>query len=97
MVSHFARQLRTNMTDAERRLWARLRRTRPDGHRLRRQVPIGPYIADFACHAVKVIIEVDGGQHSAEKAYDDRRTAWLEARGYRVLRYWNSDVLMGTD
>ena len=85
------------MTDAERRLWARLRLKRLDGHRFRRQVPIGPYIADFACLAARLIIEVDGSQHSVEDRYEARRTEWLVGRGYSVLRYGNREVLLETD
>ena len=61
--------------------------------RFRRQHPIGPYIVDFFCATRRLVIEVDGGQHDANRDADDRRTAWLEARGYRVLRFWNNDVL----
>jgi very-short-patch-repair endonuclease len=91
-----ARELRTNMTEAEKKLWWRLRRQQLNGHRFRRQVPIGPYIADFACLAAKLIVEVDGGQHFDDEPYDRRRTAWLEERGYRVLRFGNIDVLTQT-
>ncbi len=67
-----------------------------DGH-FRRQVHIGPYIADFACHASKLIVEVDGGQHADNVAEDQQRTLRFEADGYRVLRYWNNDVLANVD
>jgi very-short-patch-repair endonuclease len=89
-----ARNLRWNMTDAERYLWAILRRKRFAGARFRRQHPIGPYIADFFCPAAKLIVELDGGHHAEEKQslHDKRRTRWLEARGYRVLRLWNTDL-----
>jgi very-short-patch-repair endonuclease len=87
VLSRIARHLRANMTDAERRLWARLRLKRLGGHRFRRQVPIGPYIADFACLAARLIVEVDGIHHSVEDPHETRRTMWLEDRGYRVLRY----------
>lgn len=84
-----ARELRWNMTDAERKLWAALRRRQILGYRFRRQQPIGPYIADFFCPEAKLIIEVDGSQHGEElQALDDkRRTEWLEKNGYRVLRF----------
>ena len=85
------------MTDAERRLWAHLRLRRLDGHRFRRQVPIGPYVVDFACLAARLIVEVDGIQHSVDDLYEAKRTMWLEDRGYRVLRYGNRDVLVETD
>jgi very-short-patch-repair endonuclease len=84
------------MTDAERRLWAKLRRDQIENCPFRKQVPIGPYIADFACLPLKLVIEVDGSQHNERKASDDRRTAWLEANGYRVLRFWNNEVLGNT-
>ena len=86
---HFARALRTNATDAERRLWQALSRYRP---RFTRQLPIGPYVADFACRRARLIVEVDGGQH-VESAHDARRTAALAADGWQVLRFWNNDVL----
>jgi very-short-patch-repair endonuclease len=81
------------MTDAERRLWAKLRRDQIENCPFRKQVPIGPYSADFACLPLKLVIEVDGSQHSERKTLDDRRTAWLAARGYRVLRFWNNEVV----
>ena len=87
------------MSDAEKKLWYHLRGRKMDGHRFRRQVPIGSYIADFACLSARLVIELDGGQHNEEanEALDDRRTAWLETQGYRVLRFWNSAVLTETD
>jgi very-short-patch-repair endonuclease len=90
-----ARSLRRNMTDAERRLWAELRAHRFEDAGFRRQVPLGAYVADFVCHRAKLIIELDGGQHgaAAQAAHDARRTAWLEGQGFRVLRFWNTDVL----
>src|SRR5690606_5880726 len=87
-----ARELRATMTDSERRLWRCLRMRQLDGYRFRRQHPIGPYIVDFACLAARLVVEVDGGQHS--DSMDDRhRDAFLRARGFRVLRFWNHDVL----
>jgi very-short-patch-repair endonuclease len=90
-----ARRLRRDMTDAERRLWYALRDRRFAGWKFRRQASIGPYVVDFLCHAAKLIVEVDGGQHSEET--DARRTGFLEAQGYRVVRFWNNDVLQNTD
>jgi len=81
------------MTPAEHALWRRLRHRQLGGHRFRRQFPIGPYIADFACPAARLVIEVDGGQHFDEVAYEERREAFLSSRRYRVLRFWNGDVL----
>ena len=97
MSSPKARELRKNMTDAERQLWARLRRKQINGHRFRRQVPIGPYFADFACFSARLVVEVDGTQHDLESAYEQARTARLERDGFHVLRYWNEDVLKATD
>jgi len=90
-----ARQMRHQPTDAERVLWQHLRHLTVAGSHFRRQATIGPYFADFACHAAHLVIELDGGQHNeaAGLARDARRTAELEARGYRVLRFWNNDVL----
>jgi very-short-patch-repair endonuclease len=89
-----ARTLRRKPTDAERKLWFLLRSLKPLGIHFRRQAPIGIYIADFAWHAGKLIIELDGSQHAtAQAAYDDQRTEWLRTQGYRVLRFWNNDVL----
>jgi very-short-patch-repair endonuclease len=93
-VSTFARSLRLTPTDAEIRLWSRLRRRQLDGFRFRRQQPMGKYIVDFFCPEAKLIIEVDGGQHADES---DVRARWLEGRGYRVVRFWNNDVLANTD
>src|SRR5438309_10414684 len=85
------------MTDDEERLWMRLRRDQIAGQRFRRQVPIGQYVVDFACRKARVVIEVDGSQHAASSMQDDRRTAWLASRGYRVLRFWDNQVLTETD
>src|ERR1700720_3534990 len=90
-----ARDLRNTMTPAEIRLWKRLQCAQL-GPRFRRQVPIGPYIVDFVCLERRLVIEVDGGQHS-ESITDDTRTAWLEGQGFRVLRFWNNDVLGNTE
>jgi very-short-patch-repair endonuclease len=92
----FARQLRRAMTDAERRLWYRLRGHRLGGAHFRRQYPVGPYVADFVCLDARLIVEVDGGQHS-ESDYDQRRTSWLQTQGFEVLRFWNPDVLQGLE
>ena len=94
MASLLARKLRSTPTDAETRLWARLRRQQIDGFRFRRQQPIGRYVVDFFCPEAKLIIEVDGGQHANDS---DTRTRWFEARGYCVIRFWNNEVLGNTD
>jgi very-short-patch-repair endonuclease len=87
-----ARALRADMTDAERLLWRFLRMRQLGGHRFRRQVPVGPYVVDFACLQMRLAVEVDGGQHACS-ASDRRRDAILRARGFRVLRLWNHEVL----
>ncbi|MEH3038474.1 MAG: DUF559 domain-containing protein [Sphingomonas paucimobilis] len=87
-----ARDLRRNATDAEKKLWTGLRRTFPD-LRFRRQVPVGPYFVDFLSVRAGLVIEVDGGQHDGDAAYDARRTASLNQHGFRVERFWNDDVL----
>lgn len=86
-----ARVLRRDMTEAEKKLWQHLRQPAFREHHYRRQATIGPYFADFASHGLGLVIEVDGGQHSHDG--DSQRTTYLEAKGYRVLRFWNNDVL----
>jgi very-short-patch-repair endonuclease len=90
-----ARALRRNSTDAERILWSQLRDRRLNGVSFRRQVPIANYIADFVCHAARLVIELDGGQHFSDdqEAADARRGAVIEAKGFRVLRFSNHDVM----
>ena len=85
------------MTDAERLLWRALRSKQLNGHRFRRQHPIGRFITDFACIEQKMAIELDGGQHQEQLAYDEQRTASLLAHGWRVLRFWNNDVFDNLD
>jgi very-short-patch-repair endonuclease len=96
-ITSFARQLRRTMTDAEMRLWQHLRSRRLLGFKFRRQVPIGYYVVDFACLDAQLVIEVDGGQHAERESEDQRRTDWLSSQGFRVLRFWNDDVLLRTD
>ena len=88
-----ARTLRKSMTDAERRLWSLLRDRQLGGYKFRRQHPLGSYVLDFACVDQQLAVEVDGGQHAVDVAKDEARTAYLEVRGYRVIRFWNNDVL----
>ena len=90
-----ARSLRSTMTDAEKRIWFRLRAHRLNGTSFRRQFPIGTYIVDFVCLDARLIVEIDGGQH-AESERDKVRDAWLRSEGFVVLRFWNNDVLANT-
>ncbi len=88
-----SRELRSNPTDAERTLWSALRSRQVAGTRFNRQYPVGPYICDFVARSAGLVIEVDGGQHAFQTAQDKKRTDYIEARGYRLLRFWNNDVL----
>jgi very-short-patch-repair endonuclease len=96
MPNQNARRLRRDSTDAERRLWAVLRDRRLAGYRFRRQHPIGDYIVDFVCTKHRLIVEADGGQHADNQA-DEGRTRFLQAGGWRVLRFWNNDVLANSE
>jgi very-short-patch-repair endonuclease len=91
-----ARQLRARVTDAERKLWFALKDRRFAAFKFRRQVPIGPYIADFLCFESRLILEVDGSQH-AESVRDVERDNWLAHNAFRVLRFWNNDVLQNLE
>ena len=88
-----SRELRKNPTDAERLPWQHLKMRQLAGVRFNNQVPIPPFICDFVARTPKLIIELDGGQHAVRTAEDDKRTRFLESRGYRILRFWNNDVL----
>ena len=92
-----AQSLRRGMTAAEWRLWSRLRGDQVQGLRFRRQEAIGPYIVDFVCRQRHLVIEVDGGQHADPGPREIQRTRYLEDRGFRILRFWNHDVLAKTD
>ena len=92
-ITKLAKQLRQEMTDAERVLWSHLRAKRLNDLKFRRQQPIGNYIVDFICFEKKLIIEVDGGQHMASEEEDLKRTEWLNENGYIVIRFWNNEVL----
>lgn len=92
MPDHRVRQLRVDATDAERRLWGALRDRRLGSFKFRRQHRLGRFIVDFIYFECRLIIEADGGQH-ADNPYDETRTAWLEQQGWRVVRFWNSDIL----
>lgn len=88
----FAKQLRSNMTDAEKLLWFHLRGHRFQGVKFKRQQPLGNYIVDFVSFEMKIVVEVDGGQHF-ESGADSQRDAWLQGQGFHVLRFWNNEVL----
>jgi very-short-patch-repair endonuclease len=89
----FSRALRTSATEAERKLWRHLRDSQLNGARFRRQHPVGIFVLDFACVQQRLAVELDGGQHADDVVRDAGRTAWLEAQGWRVLRFWNNDVM----
>jgi very-short-patch-repair endonuclease len=91
-----ARELRSDMTDAEQKIWQVIRGEQIKGHKFRRQYVIGSYIADFVCVKEKLVIELDGGQHQDQMEYDEKRTSFLQAQGWRVLRFWNNDVMGNT-
>jgi very-short-patch-repair endonuclease len=91
-----ARKLRRDATDAEKRVWRALREKLPSA-KFRRQVPFGPYITDFASHSAKLIVELDGGQHADRVEQDAARTHFLESEGYRVIRFWNTEVMENMD
>jgi very-short-patch-repair endonuclease len=96
-IRALARELRNNPTDAERLLWSQLRLWQLDGHKFRRQQPLGPYIVDFVCLEKRVVVEVDGGQHAQDASLDAKRDRWLRDEGFVVLRFWNNDVLKNID
>src|SRR4026208_1797060 len=92
-MMHLAGKLRQNQTEAEAKVWSRLRAHRMAGVQFRRQHAIGNYIVDFCSSRRKLIIELDGSQHLDQAEYDSERTTYLESKGYRVLRFWNNDVM----
>lgn len=92
-----ARELRGDQTDAERALWRRIRGRQVAGAKFRRQQPLGPFITDFCCLEARLVIELDGGQHAEQARADGARTTFLEREGYRVLRFWNNDVMGNMD
>jgi len=91
------RSLRLEQTESERVLWTQLRGRRLSGSKFRRQHRIGPYFADFACPELHLVVELDGSQHLDQAKYDSTRTQYLQSQGYRVLRFWNDDVLLRMD
>ena len=95
-LTNKARALRKSQTDVELLLWQQLRNRGLCGYKFRRQFPIDPYVADFACIELKLIIELDGGQHASQINYDIQRSLFLEQRGFKVIRFWNNDVIENT-
>ncbi len=93
MANTLPRKLRHNSTEAEKIIWRALRSRQLDGHKFRRQHPIGKFVADFCCAEAMLIVEIDGGQHAADEERDAARTAYLGSKGYRVVRFWNNEVL----
>jgi very-short-patch-repair endonuclease len=98
-LSNIAKELRYSETEAEKFLWTLLRAKKLNDVKFRRQAPIGVYVVDFVSFEKKLIIEIDGGQHSDEKnkEYDELRTKWLQSQGFRVIRFWNNDVSSNID
>ena len=88
-----SRRLRKDSTAAENALWNLIRNRQLLGYKFRRQVPVGNYIADFVCPERMLVVELDGGQHQEQAEYDTVRTSWLESQGFRVIRFWNGEVL----
>ena len=96
-LTTLARNLRRNQTDAERNLWSRLRCSQLNGVKFRRQQPVGDYIVDFISFEKRLIIEIDGGQHIESTTNDHVRTDYLENQGYRVIRFWNTDIMQNLE
>ena len=92
-----ARYLRHQATDAEKKLWGLLRIRQLAKCKFRRQVSVGRFIVDFVCFEHRLVLELDGGHHQDQSAYDAHRTTWLESQGFRVLRFWNHQVLTEPD
>jgi very-short-patch-repair endonuclease len=92
-ITAIAKILRKRSTEAEKMLWNSLRAKQPHGHKFRRQEPVGRFIVDFVCYEKKLVIEVDGGQHAAQKQGDEERDNWLASQGFNVLRFWDNEIL----
>lgn len=88
-----AKALRKNLTEAEKKLWDTLRSKQMEQFKFRRQQPIGNYIVDFFCSELRLVVELDGGQHAEQMGYDEKRTQFLQSQGYHVLRFWNNEVM----
>lgn len=97
LTRDYVRELRQNTTDAEKHLWYFLRAKRLNGFKFRRQHLIQPFVVDFICLSKKLIVELDGSQHMENQHYDEKRSAFLNSRGYRVLRFWNAEVFKETE
>ena len=95
--AHLQKRLRNGPTDAERKLWQRLKNRQIEGCKFRRQHPYEDYVLDYVCLERNLVVELDGGQHMDAVAYDEKRTLLLEKAGFRVLRFWNSDVFVSID
>lgn len=93
----FAKKLRKNLTDTEKLLWYHLRKRQLNGLKFRKQAPIGRFVVDFVCLEKRVIIEIDGSQHLLQTTRDQKRDLWLQKEGYRILRFWNSEVFEHTE
>ena len=93
----FAKSMRRQPTNAEALIWAALRGARMQGFKFKRQQPIGPYIVDFVCFEYGLIIEIDGGQHAEDVSADQHRSNWLQSQGFRILRFWNNEVIERRD
>ncbi len=92
-ITKIAKTLRKNSTKAERLLWRNLRAKQIDGLKFRRQEPLGDYVVDFICFEKRLVIEVDGGQHMIKVVKDKERESWLKKKGFKILRFWNNEVL----
>lgn len=98
MLHHdYARQLRLHPSKAQKVLWYYLRQKRLNACKFRREHPIGSYIVDFVCLSKKLVVEIDGGQHALQVEYDKSRSRWLESEGFKILRFWNNEVLSNTE
>ncbi len=97
LTKNYVKELRQNSTDAEKHLWYYLRAKRLKGYKFRRQHLVYPYVVDFVCLAKMLIVELDGGQHAEQCAYDEKRALFLQAHGYSILRFWNHEVLQETE
>jgi len=92
-----AKSLRQRQTNAEQILWRHLRDRRLNNYKFRRQMPTGTYVADFVCMSARLIVEIDGGQHAVQTHHDEQRTDYLRRQGFKVIRFWNNDVLQNLD